>query len=517
MKRFFFVLGLIAALFISFDADALRRSPHSYHDPLKIYTPTAALAGQARLGDIAGVNSHDMNGADLAAMNAVGYHWVRTGDLWQADETSLGTYSGDANWTAELAALNSHAMRPIWLLAYGNPLYGCSTTFTGTRSSTSSPNVTGITGINSSNANDLPIGATITGTGVPASTTISSITSATAIVMSKNASATGTGVITVTGCNSGTTFSVYPCDASSCWTGFKNWAVHLVGLLPPGQVWEIWNEEDVFPLSISNNSETAWGNLLKTVIPAIQAADPTAIVLTGGEGWVDQADLGNALVVGGFTPNGFGYHAYPYTGSSGTVTLDAEGNLDVANFNYLGPWYTAITTAGFLSMTPRGVNTTWITEGGYCLTDGPTTPISQATWQALMTVRFHLAHWIMGVPLEVQYDSTDGCWSMTDTTNNNPMIVAVTFLMNKIANGRVLTHYGIPNPVTTGMWAARMEGSADVVYALWLRYASSPTNTVTINVPPNTLMYNMAGTPSKTGTSVTVSAQAGPIYLVFPK
>lgn len=88
-----------------------------------IMTPAPADIGP--LSSRLGIINQDLydSAANLDKLKAAGFYWVRTGDIWVSNEKVKGVYNF-APWDNMQAALASRGMRPLWLLSYGNPLYG---------------------------------------------------------------------------------------------------------------------------------------------------------------------------------------------------------------------------------------------------------------------------------------------------------------------------------------------------------------------------------------------------------
>jgi len=70
-----------------------------------------------------GAAVHRMSDQNLDALQQLGMTWVRTDMWWNAVEQEPGVYDF-AQWDQELAALESRGMRGLFLLNYGNDLYG---------------------------------------------------------------------------------------------------------------------------------------------------------------------------------------------------------------------------------------------------------------------------------------------------------------------------------------------------------------------------------------------------------
>ena len=379
--------------------------PPLIKDPLQGLI-TTNVPSRPVLHDQLGINSHDLTGFSTVA--ASGFGWVRTDAYWDAIEKTAGVYDFSQVVDPTYAALTANNLKPLWVLAYGNPLYG------------------------------------------------------------------------------------NPVNASSV-QSFKNYAVALVRHLPPGQSWEIWNEWTGFgPLTTPQ-----YAALVRAVIPAIHAADPTAkVTTTSPAGGVDTGNLGTLLSSGAAAgADGIGMHVYLCCNSG--LLGDPEWMQ-----NPLAQVDTVKANNGFANVP------TWITEGGPDQTKlSPATNENQAIW----VLRYIFTNWAVASKIGIVYDKNDAGFSFL----NNPKSISAVTTLTSLASGKVLTGFSMPWQHPEQLNVIRMESANEVVYALWIWNNQNPVN---VTVPAGSQAYDMYGNPSKTtGTSISISYTPGPVYLKYAK
>ena len=100
---------------------------------LVIMAPASAQGhiSRARLGRTVAVNTHygaprgPVDGAALAQLAAAGVRWVRNDLDWATIEQAPGVYDfATAGFDALVAAAEREGLRVLFILDYGNPLYG---------------------------------------------------------------------------------------------------------------------------------------------------------------------------------------------------------------------------------------------------------------------------------------------------------------------------------------------------------------------------------------------------------
>lgn len=300
---------------------------------------------------------------------------------------------------------------------------------------------------------------------------------------------------------------------------FTNYVVALINHLPKGQRFEVWNEPYGYGFTNTQYAPAQYAALCNAVIPAIRAADPTAkVTITSLKGCIDWWELGAVFQAGfpgpGAVPDGIAMHTYLYPyqqiGGQGASDNGDPELLFTPSYTTGTPTYYSWPEFEAVKAQYNFTAPTWVTEGGYHLT---ITPPPDPLWQPRMVLRMILCQWAAGFPMQFLYVKDGGSSSFLGNTGS---VAAVTELAT-LAKGRTFTGYTVdasipPTGQATNLNLLRMEGTNDIVYAVWMR-----TNTYTLSVPAGTPGVTMTGAPFTANGSVVVNATSGPVYLTFFK
>jgi hypothetical protein len=277
----------------------------------------------------------------------------------------------------------------------------------------------------------------------------------------------------------------------------KATAAHFVG---KGITFEIWNEANLEHFWMSAPSASDYAALANATIAAVHAGDPSAKVSTTGVSGYDFAFVRGYLAGGG--ADAIGVHPYRLSGGE-TITDDTLLLRSIA---------------GALPGAPA----VWDTEWGYSSTsfggDGHA-PTARAT-QATFVVREILSAWALGFPLAVVYDLRDDGTDPTNAEHNygliandytdKPAAVSVRTL-GDVAKGRVFKGFLDLEP--TSLYAMRLDGSRDVVVALW---SGMPQGRVPVTLVNAKRATSMLGTSIDISSgSIVVKNEDGPTYVTF--
>jgi hypothetical protein len=272
-----------------------------------------------------------------------------------------------------------------------------------------------------------------------------------------------------------------------------------------GIIYEIWNEPDnpIFWPPAPNAARYA---ALETLASQqIHAADPSALVSSGGVG-DDPAFLTAYLRAGG------GKHVdaiaiHPYTQQKPETVIDALAGMQQVLHRYL--------------KSPPPI---WITEWGY-----PSSPVwynpvpanNVRSYQAEMAVREVLTSWSLGVPFFVYYDIQDS-GTASDGTNMmglldtnfaaKPAMNALQTLAYYCANRHLVAI--IPTPLD-GLHVLKVQGLTDTLLILWDDHEGASVD-ITFTRPPLTIAdYGNVALPFAVS-SPSVMVGNTPVYAVFP-
>ncbi len=274
-------------------------------------------------------------------------------------------------------------------------------------------------------------------------------------------------------------------------------AAHFAG---KGVTFEIWNEANLEQFWMSAPSASDYAALANAMIAAVHAGDPSAKVSTTG---TDFAFVRGYLAGGGANgADAIGVHPYRMSGGE-TITDDTLLLRSIA---------------GALPGAPA----VWDTEWGYSSTsfggDGHA-PTARAT-QATFVVREILSAWAVGFPLAVVYDLRDDGTDPTNAEHNygliandytdKPAAVSVRTL-GDVAKERVFKGFLDLEP--TSLYAMRLDGSRDVVVALW---SGMPQGRVPVTLVNAKRATSMLGTSIDISSgSIVVKNEDGPTYVTF--
>lgn len=289
-------------------------------------------------------------------------------------------------------------------------------------------------------------------------------------------------------------------------------AAHFKGTNVYG--YEIWNE----PNLTKGLDATSYSTLFKQAQAAIKAADPTAVVVTGG-----------------VSDTAFDY----------LTTMLRTGNLSTANALALHPYRPTApeTFVAELSMLKQMAQATqglatpvdiWDSEWGYSAYSdiGPTSiygdghdPRAQRR-QAVLNLRKVLSQMAANMPLHVLYDLVDDGTDPLNREHNfgllgsdlgiKPAMVAMQSLYSA-QSGR--TFKGMQPNVPPGLHVLRWDGSSDHCFVIW---SDAVGSTATITLPstaqPPTLWDGSS--PAMVGTAAplqfTLQEADGPVFVVTP-
>jgi hypothetical protein len=174
----------------------------------------------------------------------------------------------------------------------------------------------------------------------------------------------------------------------------------------------------------------------------------------------------------------------------------------------------------------------WCTELGYSSTNlSPTAngdDIIGMNAQASVNVRQLMMGWWANLPLMVVYDICDSGPDFSDPEENfgllandyseKPAMKAVRQLLTT-ANGRSLTGLLNPQTLPVGTHAARLDGTSDTVYVVWVEETGSPTLLTISDLSASaTDMFGNAISliPSGGSLDYLLVPDQGPIYVNIP-
>jgi MYXO-CTERM domain-containing protein len=273
---------------------------------------------------------------------------------------------------------------------------------------------------------------------------------------------------------------------------------HYVGR---GVRFEVWNEPD--NEFWTPTDPVAYAAVAAVVIDAVHAADPTALVSTGGISWFDFEFLEAALRAGAATgADAIGVH--PYRGTSPPESL---------------PDHVIYARALIRREVGRDVPL-WDTEWGYTATQfGAGDSAAARQRQAVMAVRELMSARLVGFPLAVWYDLRDDGTDpqagehnfglIANDGSDKPAIVALRALRAAALGRTVAGVIDVAQPAFSGV---RLDGADDTVLVLW---STSPE--VSVSVPNPVAATDMFGAPLALATSYTLAESNGPIYLTFER
>jgi hypothetical protein len=225
--------------------------------------------------------------------------------------------------------------------------------------------------------------------------------------------------------------------------------------------YEIWNEPNIVQFWKPVPSANEYGALLRETVSAMRAADPSAVISSGGLSRFDwkflseliDPELGSKL-------NAIGIHPY----------RDAAPESVAQEWAFLSEWVRE----------KFGENPEiWDTEWGYSSVspsrDGANGHSAEGRKrQAVLAVREFLTVWTLGMPLAVWYDlrddGPDGMdpeknYGLLDSNGNDkPAIKALLTLMEAVKNR---TFAGMVRDTPAGIHAMRLVGPTDTVMIVW--------------------------------------------------
>ncbi len=312
--------------------------------------------------------------------------------------------------------------------------------------------------------------------------------------------------------------SMNPPVTSAALQAFSNYAAAAVTALQgTGAVFEIWNEPDLVTFWPPAPSGAQFGALLKAADTRIKSLSSPPQLVTGGlsaPGNAARSFLSDAGPSGGLaTATGLGMHLYTQTAPETR-------------------WDDLLELAGTASSAMPG-GRVWCTEWGYSSTslDSAANGHSAASRlkQAVYTVRLILAGWMANLPLLNVYDLRDDGTDAANKEHNyglidrnyadKPAMTAVR-LLTSLASTRTFSGSLDPAALPSGMHAARLAGSDDV-WIIWLDDRCTD-GSVSLVLPSGYLQITdvlgtaLSVTSTSGGPTVTVSVNAGPIYLRTP-
>jgi hypothetical protein len=279
--------------------------------------------------------------------------------------------------------------------------------------------------------------------------------------------------------------------------------------------YEIWNEPDIAQFWPSKPNAREYAALLREAVSAIHRADPAASVVSGGVSRLDLKFLRKAIdpdLAAGLIA--IGVHPYPKKSPE-----------------KIGPEIAKVREWARLSFGER--LEIWDTEWGYSSTNSTESALGNGLSdegrlrQARLAVREMLTVWNLGFPLGVWYDLQDDGADAENPEHNyglldgngaaKPAMQAVRTVMTAVRGRR---YAGMIQRAPAGMYAARFDGQADVLFIVWtdragkrqtIRYTKD--NLVSLTG----LMGNAIGlnTDSSREAEIEIDEASGPIYLLW--
>lgn len=248
---------------------------------------------------------------------------------------------------------------------------------------------------------------------------------------------------------------------------------------PRIDAWEIWNEPDQDGTWLPRADPTAYGTLLRASYDAIKAADPTALVLSGGVMTFDSIGVGGFMnqvvaVAGWDSFDVLSLHPWLIDHAPDDPSLiNPRENFDV-------------TIPGRLAMAKRWIDAhgggkqIWITEVGWSTCDGRCEPqfATSEEQQANYMVRTYVLAAAAGVQhvsyfqLEDKFEDEQVPWSQAAILSNNlqpkPAYVALGTLVNQIQSARYSGTGPLhqPSVVADYRFALASGGTVDVLWSI---------------------------------------------------
>ncbi|MFL6414285.1 MAG: cellulase family glycosylhydrolase [Bryobacteraceae bacterium] len=279
--------------------------------------------------------------------------------------------------------------------------------------------------------------------------------------------------------------------------------------------YEIWNEPDnpQFWAGVPNPAEYA--ALLRNAVDAMRAADPAAIISSGGVSNLDLPYLRQVLDRGlAAKLNAISVHPYPKNGPETIV-----------------PAYVAVRNWAARELGQQ--IEIWESEWGYSSTrNGADSKLDghregDRERQANLAVRQILTVWGLNFPLSVWYDLRDDGTNAANPEQNyglldasgqeKPAMLAVRTLMTSARTRKFIGM--LPDP-PRGVHVMRLAGPHDRLLVVW---TEEPKKDKTLECNREDLIsaMSMTGKPlqlksgSKGNLRLTISERAGPIYVLF--
>lgn len=275
---------------------------------------------------------------------------------------------------------------------------------------------------------------------------------------------------------------------------------------------EVWNEQDSKQFWLVNPSPSAYRNMLKTAVEAAKAANPKAIIATGG---VTEANRSFIRSVGDISATQVGPDAvsvHPYRQGYPETVLGDYRSLDQDLSTY------------------RKVPELWATELGYPsygysyvsdIEDGHS-PKARAL-QAKYTVRLLLANWISQIGLTSYYDMRNDGTNPRDREHNFglldaddtklPVYNATKHLFSFTANVSDARYF--INDYDKYIVLKLITATA-TKYVIWCYGDGSKIDLDTSHLPGNASVTDMYGTPRASTGIQAVPEALGPVFISVP-
>jgi len=275
---------------------------------------------------------------------------------------------------------------------------------------------------------------------------------------------------------------------------------------------EVWNEQDSKQFWLADPSPPAYRNLLKTAVDAAKAANPKAIIATGG---VTEANRSFIRSVGDISatqvgPDAVGVH--PYRQQYPETVLGDYRTLDQDLSTY------------------HKVPELWATELGYPsygysyvsdIGDGHS-PKARAR-QAKYAVRLFLANWIAQIGLTAYYDMrNDGTdprdrehnFGLLDANNTKlPVYNATKYLFSFTANVSDARYF--INDYDKYI-VLKLNTATATKYVIWCYGDGSTIDLDTSHLPGNASVTDMYGAPRASTGIQAVPEALGPVFISVP-
>lgn len=275
---------------------------------------------------------------------------------------------------------------------------------------------------------------------------------------------------------------------------------------------EVWNEQDSKQFWLSSPSPSAYRNVLKTAVEAAKAANPKAIISTGG---VTEANRSFIRSVGDISatqagPDAVGVH--PYRQQYPETVLGDYKTLDQDLSAY------------------HKVPQLWATELGYPsygysyvsdIGDGHSPKARER--QANYTVRLLLANWIAQIGLTAYYDMRNDGTNPRDQEHNFGLLDANNI---KLPSYNVTKHlFSFTQNVSDARYfindddryiVLKLNTANATKYVIWCYGDGNTIDLDTSRLPGNASVTDMYGTRRASTGIQAVPESAGPVFISVP-